>query len=259
MSKIAELRSRGTRAPEVVRWEGGLWTDERDTDGRGAPRDIDVFLRIAVSRAAGVDGEVRKAGVIYKLPGSPEEHEQEGNFASRIDEGAEEWHVRICLHARSPGVIGLLVWYDDGRGRVFFDDNAGEMHVAAWKQGFEVIRHEPSSVRIDDDGIQGTLCATLLDLEYHKDVALVFTTDGWKTQHELGTSPEPRNQWHWVRDGFEGMQEWEIRLEIAGQIDALEYAIVYRHGAAPGAKTTEFWADNGKRNFVIRRQGARRE
>ncbi|MBI5535264.1 MAG: hypothetical protein HY898_21230 [Deltaproteobacteria bacterium] len=257
---IDELRTRAIHAPDVVRYQQSFWIDSRSQDARGALREVDLFLRIGVMRPEGADGEARQAGVVYKLLGSSDRRKQEGVFARRLPSGEEEWQVRLCLQASSPGVVPFFAWYDDGRGGVFYDDNARQLHVVLWKEGFEVVRHEfeATNVELTDAGVRGTLSVLLADLEYHKEVGLVWTTDGWKTHQEFGTGPAAVNMWHWVRDAFEGFQQWQIVLDVPGSFDAFEYAIVYRHGAVQGAVRQEFWADNGHRNFVVRRgQGSR--
>jgi hypothetical protein len=125
-----------------------------------------------------------------------------------------------------------------------------------WREGFEVVRHDDATaIALTDAGVRGTLSVQVADLEYRKQLGLVWTTDRWKSQQEFGTGDDPMNQWHWVRDAFEGFQQWQMHLDIPGDWEEFEYAIVYRHR---GAVLSEFWADNGHRNFVVRRNGPRR-
>jgi hypothetical protein len=257
---VDELRDKGRRAPDIVHYLQSFWIDSRSRKAPGAMHEVDVFLRVGVRRPQGVDAEGRRAGVVYKLLGSADRHVQEGVFARKLESGEEEWQVRLCLHETSPGVVPFFVWYDDGRGQVYYDDNARQLHVVVWKEGFEVVRHEfeSTTLEVTDAGVRGTLSVLLADLEYDKEVGLVWTTDGWKTHQEFGTGEAPIHAWHWVRDAFEGFQQWQIALDLPGSFEAFEYAIVYRHGAVEGATRFEFWADNGHRNFVVRRNAGSR-
>jgi hypothetical protein len=141
----------------------------------------------------------------------------------------------------------------------YYDDNNGEYHVVDNDDANQVISHGPwlSSVALDDTGVSGQLTAIVADLDYDKDVALVATVDGWQTvlEFDMGAAGE-ENKFYWVEDLAGGRERWAIDLDIAGDYQELEYAIVYRHGVVNGATTYEFWANNNGHNYLVHRAPA---
>src|SRR5690606_28511933 len=108
-----------------------------------------------------------------------------------------------------------------------------------------------SDVMIDDQGIHGTVLIDVADLDYDKDIRLVYTTDGWATVQELTIGPGPLNAWQWVGDTYGNRDRWQLELELPGSFDHIEYAIVYRHGVVGGADTYEYWDNNYGQNYRV--------
>lgn len=250
-------RSQGRRNTAVVRYMHHSWTVVDRYDERRAPESVDVFLRIGVRPQPGADLDRRRVGVVYRLLSSPERVTGVGNYVGVRDDGTDEWQVRVHLPASAPGVFTFLVWYQDGLGNTLYDDNEGQFHVAPWKPGFEIIRIDPRETRVvvDDLGVHGRVSIAIADLEYHKDLRMVCTTDGWKTHVELGNEGAQQNGWRWVRDLWAGFQQWALEFDLpAAGCEEFEYALVYRHAATNGATIYEFWADNGQQNFKASRK-----
>jgi hypothetical protein len=52
--------------------------------------------------------------------------------------------------------------------------------------------------------------------------------------------------------GSDGRERWEIDLDLpADGATRFEYAVVYRHGIVNGAKTYEWWDNNGGANYAV--------
>lgn len=249
------VRAQGKRDSEVVRYMHHCWTVVARHDARMAPETAHVFLRIGVRPPPGADLDRRRVGVVYKLLSKPERVTELGNYSGVRADGTEEWQVRVSLPAAEPGVFTFLAWYQDGRGTPLYDDNEGQLHVAPWKPGFEIIRMDPreTSIVVDDLGVRGKVSIAIADLEYHKDIRMVCSMDGWKTHLELGNEGAECNGWRWVRDLWGGFQQWRIELDQPGACEEFEYAMVYRHAAVDAATIYEFWADNGQENFRVRK------
>jgi hypothetical protein len=120
------------------------------------------------------------------------------------------------------------------------------------------VRHDwsnPVSVVVDDSGVQGRITMILADLDYDKDVRLVYTTDNWETTNEMliGT-PGSTNAFYWVADMWNGYEQWAVDIDLPDVTDRFEYAVLYRHGVVNGADEYDFWDNNGGHNYVIDRE-----
>src|SRR5690606_31946073 len=123
----------------------------------------------------------------------------------------------------------------DGKGNTFFDDNAGEFHAVSTSRGYPIVQLRNYNLPLDakplaltDEGVKGQLFLAVADLDYDKEIALVATTDNWATVMELGVgSPEEPNRWYWVEDAWTGYENWAINVDLPGEFETFEYAVVY--------------------------------
>jgi len=218
---------------------------------------VEVFVKLRVKQVDGANLSAKRVGVVYQQRYS-DAGTALGTYFSTGDDGYEEWHVKVPLRTWEPGALVFNAWYQDGLGNTYFDDNEGEFHAIAYKGSNSVIQMDWSATNavITTDGVTGTLGLLLADLDYDKDVHLVWTTDGWETTNDFGMGPAgEKNVWYWVADSWAGYESWEIELDIAGPLAAgakFEYAMVYRHGIVNGAQVYEFWNNNHGHNYVLK-------
>lgn len=107
------------------------------------------------------------------------------------------------------------------------------------------------SIAVDESGIAGNIELAVSDIDYDKDIRLLYTTDNWATQHELVVGSEGANRWVWQYDEFVGLEVWRLDLDLAGDFDHIEFAVVYRHGVQNGADVYEYWDNNYGQNFRV--------
>ncbi len=246
-------QSEGQRNTDEVRFVGENWHRYYDCGGRGGCLSIDVFVKVLVQRHEGANLDRKRVGVVYKTMEGAERTETGTYFGDR--DGMEEWHIRIPRRSYDSGIIMINAWYQDGQGHTFFDDNDGELHALAYNGNYTVVQQiwNDTHITVGDDGVQGTITAVLADLDYDKDVRLVYTTDNWATTHEAKIG-NGNNEWHWVSDEiWLGHERWEINLDIPGSVDEFQYALVYKHGVVRTARNYDFWDNNGGHNYVVRR------
>lgn len=263
--KLDWAQDEGRRDTNMVRFDGDHWNTLYDCSSRAGCMSIDVFLKVRIRPVEGANLDRKRVGVVVVPPldhpyGYPEEHEETtalGHYFTTHSDGTEEWHVRVYRRSWWSSYIKFDVWYQDGRGNTYFDDNMGEYHVVAYRGDHAVIWRDSSTtnVTIDDGGVHGSIEAILADLDYDKDVRLVWTTDDWATVHEsaIGSMGE-MNAWYWVEDAWSGSERWRIDLDIPGSFERFQYAIVYRHGANAGGRTYDFWDNGYGSNYVVQRE-----
>lgn len=214
---------------------------------------IDLFVKLAVRPVQGADLSWKRVGVVYRAPGSTSLTTVTGSYFSTWNNGQEEWHVKITLPA-STGLISFNAWYQDGAGHTYYDDNNGELHVGAVGSGTVAVVQMGGSpmttVAVDSTGAHGSISARVADIDYDKQVTMVYTTDNWATTHwmDMGSA---QNQWHWVEDYGSDYEHWAVDVNLPGRFNQLQYAIRYRHGVVNGAYAYEFWDNNGGQNYVV--------
>lgn len=252
------LDSEGVRDTSMVSYLDSSWHEYRDCNNRGGCMSIAVFLKVRVQPVAGARLEDKRVGVVYSSMGG-EPQTAVGHYFTTYDNGDEEWHVQVDRRAAEPGVLRFDVWYQDGRGNTYYDDNNGEAHVEAYHGHQSVIYHywrgpDADEVTVGEDGVRGRVELVLADIDFDKDVRIVWTTDGWATVNELGMGvPGTTNALYWVEDLWHGYERWAVDLDIEGPASRFEYAAVYRHGVVNGARSYEFWDNNGGRNHIVER------
>lgn len=247
-------QQQGQRNTAMVGYYGQSWFNYTDCGSRGGCQGIDLFIKVRVKPVAGANLDQKHVGVVYRKPGSSQLTTADGYYFTTWGNGDEEWHVKIHLRS-SENIVSFNAWYQDGVGNTFFDDNGGELHAIAIGGSYAAIQHmwEHTSVTVTDQGVQGKIAVRIADLDWDKEVAMVWTTDDWATVSwsNMGSG---QNQWHWAADYGNDYERWEIDMNIPGDFQHFKYAIVYKHGIVNGATVYEFWDSNGGSNWVVVRQ-----
>lgn len=247
----------GIRDTAMVSYAGNAWHEYRDCNTRGGCMTIDVFIKLRVRPVQGASLDAKRVGIVYKTLAREGEHTALGRYFTTHDNGDEEWHVPVRQRAWEASPMLFNAWYQDGAGKTYYDDNNGELHAVAYQGSWAVIRKdwENTALTVDDAGVHGKIGVVLADLDFDKDVRLVWTTDDWKTVNEFGMGADgEKNRMRWVEDLWAGHERWAVDVEIpAAGVQRFQYAVVYRHGVVGGARTYEFWENNGGSNHTVER------
>lgn len=247
-------QQQGQRNPALVSYYKESWWTYTDCGNRGGCQGIDLFIKLRVKPVAGANLDQKRVGVVYRAPGTNELTTALGNYFTTWGNGDEEWHVKV--HLRSwQNLISFNAWYQDGLGNTLYDDNSGELHPVAMGSSAAAITHlwQYTNVAVTAQGVQGTVSVRLADIDFDKQVAMVYTTDNWQTTHWV-ESGAGSDQWHWVEDQGADYERWDVNVDIPGDFQQFQYAVVHRHGTVNGAALYEFWDNNGGSNWVVVRQ-----
>jgi hypothetical protein len=242
----------GVRNTTMVSYTGRWWSD-CSANTRFGCGIMSVHLALKVKPAAHADLNWKRVGIVYHLPDDTTERTALGSYARTYADGTEEWQVTVQVSGSQ--IVLFDAWYQDGAGHTYLDDNQGELHVINPGPAYQVIRVEPwlNTATVGAGGVNGTISIQVASLDYDKGIELVGTTDGWQTIQHFGMGAAgQKNTFHWVENfPYGGRERWQIDLAIPGATDRFEYAVVYRHGVVNGARTTEFWDNNGTSNYAI--------
>jgi len=250
----------GERRTDMVSYKGDYWTEMSNCGTRAGCMDYDFILKVFVKPVQGANLDAKRVGVLFRVPSwqaGRAEMALGQYYATNND--TEEWHVRIRLHPwmDSPQALVFDAFYQDGVGHTYYDDNNGEFHVAA-QYANGIIRqmwcceNELTQVQVNSTGVSGQIGVVVSDLDYDKELDLLWTTDAWAHTNTAGMGGAASNNWQWVRDTYSGYEVWRMYLDLpASNPQAFEYAIVYKHGVINNAKTYEFWDNNGGSNYVV--------
>jgi hypothetical protein len=247
----------GQRNTTMVSYLGSYWMECKQPNSRFGCGNWELYAKVRIRAVEGVDLNWKKVGLTYRLPYDQGDHTAVGHYFSTDANGDEEWHVPVSL-GFSQTTITFDVWYQDGAGHTYVDDNQGELHVIAPGGSGSVLRVEPwlNTVAVTDAGVAGRVSAQLADLDYDKDVVLLGTVDGWQTVIEIpmGAPGEP-NKLYWQEDlGWAGAERWQVDLDLPGvNLSRFEYVVGYAHGVVNGARRYEFWDNNGGSNYIVER------
>ncbi|MCE9579429.1 MAG: CBM21 domain-containing protein [Deltaproteobacteria bacterium] len=242
----------GIRNTTMVSYTGSWWSD-CSANTRFGCGIVAVHLKLKVKPVVNADLNWKRVGVVYHLPDDTTERTALGAYAGTAPDGSEEWQVTVQVSGSQ--VVLFDAWYQDGAGHTWLDDNQGELHVVNPGPAYQIIRVEPwlNTATVDGTGVHGQLSIQVANLDYDKGIEIVGTTDGWNTIQHFGMgAPGQKNAWYWTESfPYGGRERWKIDLDIPGAASKFEYAVVYRHGVVNGARTTEFWDNNGFANYVI--------
>ena len=261
---------RGQRNTDMVSFDGTTWSQNVDCNTRMGCQTIEVFVKLLVRPVDQVNVADKHVGVIYRTPASTEPLTVTGDFVRTLDDGREEWVVPVRIRTSSPTLFTFDAWYEDGTWfwnegthqwgkRTYFDDNGGDLYPVVFGSNNAITRDwGETSIEVGPDGVHGSLVMRVANFDYDKSIGLVWTTDNWNTVHAsgMGDAGTP-NAFYFVEPYDHGgappfdWEKWRMDLAIDGPADHFEYAIVYRHGFAPGARTYEYWDNNGGSNYRV--------
>jgi hypothetical protein len=246
----------GQRRTDMVSYLGTFWSECKQPNTRFGCGSIDMVLKVRVRPTAGADIAWKRVGVVWKSPFEGTERTAGGRYFTTWADGDEEWHVPVTVSTWQRTIL-FDVWYQDGAGHTYFDDNGGELHVANDGPDANVMRLESwrTTLQLTSEGLHGQLSLQLADLDYDKEVMLVGSTDDWQTIIELGIgSPGSVNRWYWAEDyPWSANERWQLDIDIPGDFQRFEYAVVYRHGVVGDARTYSFWDNNFNQNWAVER------
>lgn len=243
----------GVRDTRMVSFTG-VWRSycagENTRFGCGA---IGIQLSVRVKPVAAANLDYKRVGVVYRSPDDLIDHTALGTYVGTLPGGDEEWSVGITVPSYQTLVI-FDTWYQDGAHHTYLDDNQGEFHVINAGPAYNVVRAEPwlSQLVVDGRGVHGTLSVQVAKLDYDKQLELVATKDNWATVLHFGLgSAGATNAWVWNGDLSLGRERWQMTVDLPGAATEFDYAIAYRHGVVNGARTYEFWDNNGGANYQV--------
>lgn len=247
----------GKRDTRMVQFTGAWSADCAGGNTRFGCGSLAVHLSVRVRPNHAADLNWKRVGIVYKSPDDQTERTALGNYSFTRADGDEEWQVTVVV-PQWQSVVEFDVWYQDGAGSTWIDDNEGELHVVNGGPVYQIVRVEPwlQTATVGDAGVSGMLSVQVADLDFDKDLELVATKDGWATVLRFGIGAHgDKNRWYWTEDfpNSPGRERWQIDLDLPGAADKFEYAIGYRHGVVHGARTYEFWDNNGGGNYRIER------
>jgi len=246
------VQDEGQRNTAMVSYLGSFWAECANVNTRFGCSDMDVFLKLKVKPVEGANLNHKEIGVVWRNPQEYGERTAYGYYFSNLPDGYEEWHVRVTLPAWRD-YFTFNAFYRDGAYRTFYDDNQGEYHAINAGHDSQIIRVQTwsSDVAVKSTGVAGRVQLRVSDLDYDKRITMYATVDGWNTVLQYGMGePGDENAWYWVQDVYGG-ELWEIDLDIPGDHQELQYAVVYHHGVINDATTYGFWANNGGQNYRV--------
>lgn len=244
----------GKRDASMISYTGAWSSECTGGNTRFGCGGYAIHLNVRVKPVVGADLNWKRVGVVYRSHNDLTDRTAVGSYQYTHGDGTEEWKVTVNVPQWQRTIV-FDAWYQDGKGQTWIDDNQGEFHVVNAGPVYNVIRVEPwlQTVTVGDAGVQGRVSIQIADLDFDKQLELVATTDGWQTVHRFGIG-DGKNAWHWTEDfQYAGSERWQIDVDVPGAADRFEYAVVYRHGVVNGAKSYEFWENNGGGNFVVER------
>lgn len=248
-------QQQGQRNTAMVSYYKENWYQYVNCNGRFGCSNIDLYVKLRVKPAWNANLADKKVGVVFRAPGTNALTTVTGNYFTTWGNGDEEWHVKIPLSATQT-ITSFNAWYQDGAGNTFFDDNGGELHAVAIGSSYAAITQMygagMTDVAIDERGVYGKIAARLADIDWDKQVAMVWTTNNWASTNWMNMGSN-RNEWHWAADYGDDYERWEVEVAIPGDVQQFQYAIVYRHGVTNGAQQYEFWDNNNGNNYVVNR------
>ncbi|MEX1369093.1 MAG: hypothetical protein AB1Z98_38555 [Nannocystaceae bacterium] len=249
----------GVRDQSKVHFYGEAWSHVETTGQNcgergcyGGTTTTTVWVKVRVQPQWGANLDAKNVGVVYR-DSNGWQGTANGYYFTTHGDGYEEWHVPVVLSGYH-NFIAFNAWYQGGAGGpTWYDDNEGELHLATVNDNYRMVSqwYADTDVMIDDAGIQGTISVRVTDIDFDKDLRLVYTTDDWATTQEIVIGDSELNAWHWVHDEYGNRERWELELELLGDYDHIEYAIVYRHGVVNGADTYEYWDNNYGNNYRV--------
>jgi hypothetical protein len=233
----------------------GEWSSTCQYNTRFGCGSVLIQAVVRVRPVEHADLSWKRVGVVFRTPEDLTERTAIGSYSTTLASGEEEWRVSFLAPGSQPVVV-FDVWYQDGLGKTWIDDNQGELHVINTGPAYQVIRVEPwlNTLAVGPGGASGRISLQLADLDFDKQLELVATKDNWQTTLRFGIGAAGDvNKLYWVEDFpyAPGRERWQIDVDAPGGSDHFEYALVYRHGVVNGARTYEFWDNNAGSNYRV--------
>jgi hypothetical protein len=235
----------GTHDTSMVSYYDEYWRDMSNCNTRYGCLSITVFVKVKVRPVAGADLDYKKVGAVYREVSSNDPITANGYYFTTLPDGMEEWHVPIKSSLHS-GSFTFDVWYEDGKGGRYYDDNNGELYALRWRDDggdYTTLSQDyPATTAVfDATGVKGVIGFTVEDLDYDKELQFQYSTDGWATTNTLGMGgATDTNSLHWVSAISRDFERWQINLDLPGAFTTFQYKLIYRHGIVNGAQTVEF-------------------
>lgn len=249
-------QNQGRRNTSMVQYRRDSWHQYTNCGSRGGCMSMDVFVKVFIRRVEGADLSRKRVGIVARVAnGGGRSTQFLGSFFASHADGWEEWHVRANFQNFEAQYLMFNAWYQDGRGNTFYDDNGGELHVVNPNGPNAIVRQAWDGTRLSGDstGIRGHISVDIADLDYNKELKIVYTTDGWATVREMRMGSRGNaNQLYFERDLFGDAERWGVDVDLRGA-SRLEYAIQYRHGVVGSAQPYEFWDNAGGGNYRVSR------
>ena len=263
-------QNEGQRNTDLVHYTGGFWTSTYTIEptcsvhSRGCSYGgvgTEVFIKVFIRPQAGANIDNKRVGVVYSGQVVGNEQTAMGYYFGTHGDGREEWHVPIRIPVTYPGWLRINAFYQDGMpdrpsftGDTWYDDNNGELHPVPYSGHRAIISHSDRDLLVDDTGVHGHIAANIADVDFDKEIGMVFTTDGWQTVEEM-TMGEGPNHWMWETDFHEFGERWRVEVQLDREgVDRIEYALYYRHGIVNNAVRYEFWDNNYGGNHSAERE-----
>lgn len=249
-------QNQGRRNTAMVQFRRESWHQYTNCASRGGCQSMDVFVKVYVRRVTGANLDQKRVGIVARVAdGGGRTAQFLGRYHSTTADGWEEWHVQATFRNAEARYFMFNAWYQDGRGNTYYDDNGGELHVVHPNGPNAIVRQawDGTTLRATGTGVQGHLAIDIADLDYDKDLKVVYTTDNWATTREMRIGNRgDANEVYWERDLFGDGERWGVDVNLPGATQ-MEYAIVYRHGVVQGSAPYEFWDNAGGHNYRITR------
>lgn len=238
------------------------WAEYRDClpPPRGGCETLVVFAKIYVRPVENANLAQKQVSLGYEFAGVNNAGEKRvvAKYANSIRDSNgtswEEWHAPIRIRASEPSSTVLRVrgFYSTGAGSEYFDDNAGDMHVL-FTNTFGGVGVLENTLWFTGNSVTGKVGLTVADVGYKKDIRLIYTTDAWKTVHEMRVgNPNNENEIYYVSKDSPGWEKWMVNVNVPNiTSNRMEFAVVFRYGSS--ARVYEWWANNGGRNYAINR------
>jgi hypothetical protein len=123
---------------------GGTRTFEPPEEFQDSRWELRALWKIRVRPVPGADWERKRVGVICELEHScrPGAETYLATYFATLADGTEEWHVARRWEGVPAAASGqpcesrtFVVWYQDGLGHTYYDDNDGRLYRLVWPGG----------------------------------------------------------------------------------------------------------------------------